>query len=452
MPLHNLSQREEVEKLLASLLETQKLGGAVPLPGSNTLGGGQTSPDPLQVQQAVSSLGLNIPEAQPPLEVSQMTQFLNSQGPELRPQDFPDKGGFLDPGNPLEAQLPQQASAQAAPSGGPSKMNLFLTEILPLLISGGLGAAAGGVSGAGASLGGFAQTRQRQMDRDFQAGESTKRQDVAQALEEFRQEGADRRQGRTLDSQQLDREIRAINLCGPGCAIPEHLQPMFGGITKLQDDTEIKILTQTDIEADGSEIQQQIPVFINKTNGSITRADQALVTSTAAAPPIEPVELTQAAKDDFAEIREVLDLGMQMDALFDESFVGQFQGRVGGLQQASGMFITPEESEFRTLNAKAFNITAKLRSGAVINKEELERLQGELPNLTDPDSVYPVKLRVFIESLRQILFEKGGAAQLPENIERAPQVPLNSSRQSTPTSGPRLPQSKTAEDFFRNNP
>ena len=88
MPFHNLSQREQVEKLLADLLKTQNMK-----PGDvQALGGGQTSPDPLQVQQAISSLGLNVPQTQAPLEVSQMTQFLNPQGPQLRLQDFPDKG------------------------------------------------------------------------------------------------------------------------------------------------------------------------------------------------------------------------------------------------------------------------------------------------------------------------------------------------------------------------
>jgi len=386
-----------------------------------------TSPDPLRVQQAVSSLGLNIPEAPAPLDVSQVTQFLNPQGPQMDLKDFPDKGGFLDPGLRPE-KIPQQASgafkidaAKAEPSGEPTKTDFFLKEILPALIAGGIGAAGGGFAGAGASLTGFNRANQLNTQREFEASESEKQRSLVEALEGLRQDRADERNIQT-------NRLGALKSIGAGAEIPKELLHLFPpGTTHLPEEEEIRFVTEKTVNADGSETEQTFAVRVNERTGATSRTNVPFATSTKAAQFADIPRLEGAQLADTEQDLQMLGLVQTIKDNAKKEFVGPWQGGVLGRARTFGgerAGLTKEESEFRSALSLLETIIFKEQIGSARTEVEMKALRTAFAAVKNSDFDFQTKLNLFEKLLRDGMDIRSALTGVPiENFGIPPQTP-----------------------------
>lgn len=104
--------------------------------------------------------------------------------------------------------------------------------------------------------------------------------------------------------------------------------------------------------------------------------------------------------------RDLYDVGGELEALYDESLVGLFDGNIEAFK--SRFVGTPEYTKFKNVADRLRTIVYGF-SGKQINETELEWLTGILPQLYNPDENFLAKL----ESIKDWVADKQ-AAQLIE--------------------------------------
>lgn len=87
---------------------------------------------------------------------------------------------------------------------------------------------------------------------------------------------------------------------------------------------------------------------------------------------------------------------------FSPKFVGPLKGRVGGVQQKTGLGLDKGEGQFRSTVAGLRNTVLKLRSGGAVTDGEAARLLEEIPVVTDPSEVFKDKLNQFEHVYRTV--------------------------------------------------
>lgn len=91
-----------------------------------------------------------------------------------------------------------------------------------------------------------------------------------------------------------------------------------------------------------------------------------------------------------------------IEGLYDPSFVGLADAKLGTARQATGLMASEREGEFRSLLSGLQNQLVYLRSGAQINENEFKRLMKELPQLNTSETDFKARLKAFRKSFQVI--------------------------------------------------
>lgn len=111
--------------------------------------------------------------------------------------------------------------------------------------------------------------------------------------------------------------------------------------------------------------------------------------------------LTGEAAKSVAQLDTLLEMSDDVEALFDEKFVGQVTGRLGAAREFTGE-IAEQEVEFRRVTRDIKDMLLRARSGAQINEQEFKRLSNLTPSPEQPAKVFKARLRGFRRAVRQL--------------------------------------------------
>lgn len=155
-------------------------------------------------------------------------------------------------------------------------------------------------------------------------------------------------------------------------------------------------------------------------------------------PKTQPLPAGEAGN--LADAKTLLGQLQTAEQMYNPAFVGPVRGRMGALGQMTGIGVSNDEVDLRTLVASFRNQLLRLRSGAAVTPQEYERIKNELPDVNDPPQVFARKLAVAKDLLgaaiqnREAQFNQRGfrGGQAPE---AAPAAAPRSVRVRDPKTG-----------------
>ena len=141
-------------------------------------------------------------------------------------------------------------------------------------------------------------------------------------------------------------------------------------------------------------------------------------------PPIVSTEQTVSLAD-FRTLLGQFDKIEDLYAKGASKYVGPVQGTLGALKGVTGIGATEGEADFRAELASIQNSLIYLKSGKQINEQEYARLQRELPDPMDPDTVFVAKMRRAKGLAMQMLANRESEFKSRGYRGAAPSAPLS---------------------------
>lgn len=126
---------------------------------------------------------------------------------------------------------------------------------------------------------------------------------------------------------------------------------------------------------------------------------------------VDVEEKEAPAATQMTEIGNLQDFTNQLDRIeemFDGSYVGPIQGRVGAAKEATGIDTDTNESRFRQVTKDIGDTLLRLRSGAQINEQEYQRLLKVVPHANLPEDVFMARLKELRRAINQKMETRQG--------------------------------------------
>jgi len=106
-------------------------------------------------------------------------------------------------------------------------------------------------------------------------------------------------------------------------------------------------------------------------------------------------------RTDIADARASLDSLTNLQSLFDAAYVGPLAGRVGKVRDIFGG--NPQaQSEFNAATSAFKNSIIKQITGAQMSEPEAKRIMKQIPEVTDPPTVWQAKAKQSIDNIKRM--------------------------------------------------
>ncbi len=99
-----------------------------------------------------------------------------------------------------------------------------------------------------------------------------------------------------------------------------------------------------------------------------------------------------------------------------KGFIGPIDGRMAGARIMTGKGVTPQLAEFDAQLTGLKNAVIKATTGAAMSEPEAKRIMGQLPDLTQPETVFKARLDTTkrnLEMLKKRTLELSGGTAEP---------------------------------------
>jgi hypothetical protein len=107
--------------------------------------------------------------------------------------------------------------------------------------------------------------------------------------------------------------------------------------------------------------------------------------------------------------RDVMRTAKNIEASYNQDFVGPARGRLGWLGEKTGQ-LSAEETAFRSYVAKLQDDLLRAKSGAAITENEYERMRSFLPDPSQNPEQFRSQLEIFTDQYQQLLNDKVDSA------------------------------------------
>lgn len=129
---------------------------------------------------------------------------------------------------------------------------------------------------------------------------------------------------------------------------------------------------------------------------------------------------TAAAKKEMADSQSGLDALKNIDSLYQDDYVGPWNGRVGAVENATGFHATPERAAFTTAVAALKNQVIKDITGKQMSGPEAKRILDAVPDVTQPAVVFKARMEETRKNLERMRQSVGAPPQPGTGTPSAP--------------------------------
>ena len=183
-----------------------------------------------------------------------------------------------------------------------------------------------------------------------------------------------------------------------------------------------------DLSAETARRGQDLSAAAAAAGRAVTRRGQDLTNArakeAAAAGGTGGAKLSAAAVEKIASVDQSLGMLDDIERLLPAmgGAVGPIDGRVAKAKISAGVGVSPELAEFDAQLTGLKNAVIKATTGAAMSEQEAKRIMGQLPDLSQPESIFQARLKTTRKNLdllkKRTIELSGGVA--PESGDAAP--------------------------------